>query len=393
MSRRAGFTLIEVMISVAILAFVISGISIVLVKQGQASSTQSLQRDLEESGRLAVLELGRAVRVAGYGIAPTAAFDFDRYGCATPGTGSTCNPATVGSITSNNSRDRTDGPDELVVSYRDASFKTRPMQAFVGSGAGPYAVTLASADQLTDALKAGRVVQVLCAGADAAAYLSLASDAASGATSLSLQPIAAADGYYPGAPPYPACLGTAGQAWITLIERVRYYVANDTDGVPTLYKERGRGYPEKLYRGIEDIQLTYGMSRPPPGSPFAVGGTTPAAVPVACGPDSFTFGLCSTSGTPPETATPPDWINDGYDTANRYTGHPANIRIVNIAVVARSTQRSPTGIGDATPAVGNRPARVADAYKRYVATLSEQPLNLTSRAYFLSTAVGNVGGG
>jgi prepilin-type N-terminal cleavage/methylation domain-containing protein len=393
MSRRAGFTLIEVLISVAILAFVISGISTVLIKQGQASSTQSLQRDLEQSGRLALLELGRAVRFAGYGIAPVAAFDFDRYACATPGTGTTCNAVTVGALTSNNPRDRTDGPDELVLSYRDPSFTMRPMQGFVGSGAGPYAVTLAAADKLIEDIKAGRIVQVMCAGADAAAYLSVMTDAPAGSTSLSLQPTAAADGYYPGGPAYPTCLSTAGQAWLMLVERVRFYVANDTDGVPTLFKERGRGFPEKLYRGIEDIQFTYGMSRPPPGSPFAAGGTTPAAAPVACGTDGWTYGLCSTSGTPPETVAAPDWINDGYDTQNRYTGHPANIRIVSITVVARSTQKSPTGNGDAAPAVGNRPARAADAYKRYVATLSEKPLNLTSRAYFLPIAIGNVGGG
>src|SRR5438045_1686406 len=72
--RRAGFTLIEIMISVAILVFVMAGISTVLLKQSQASSMQSLQRDLEQSGRLAVLDLAHAVRWAGYGIAPPAAF-------------------------------------------------------------------------------------------------------------------------------------------------------------------------------------------------------------------------------------------------------------------------------------------------------------------------------
>ena len=89
MSRpsQRGFTLVEVLVAVTILAFVISGISIILIKQTQASSTQSLERDLEESGRLALLEIARSVRLAGYGITPIAAFDFDRYACATPGTG------------------------------------------------------------------------------------------------------------------------------------------------------------------------------------------------------------------------------------------------------------------------------------------------------------------
>ena len=388
--RRAGFTLIEIMISVAILVFVMAGISTVLLKQSQASSMQSLQRDLEQSGRLAVLDLAHAVRWAGYGIAPPAAFDFDRYGCTTPGSGSTCNPVTISGLTSYFSRDRTDGPDELVVSYRDPMFTMRSIPAAGFTGSGPYAATLGSA--LTDVLKRGRVVQVLCSGADTVAYLTLTSDAAVGATTLTLQAVAPADGYYPTTLPTSACFNNGG-AFLTLIERARYYVANDTDGVPTLWKDRGKGFQERLYRGIEDIQFTFGMSTPPPGSPFAAGGATPAAAPVGCGPDGWTFGLCATSGTSVETAAQPDWVNDNYDTANRYSAHPANIRIVNIAVVARSTQRSPTGIGDAAPAVGNRPARAADAYKRYTATTSEKPMNLLSRAYALPIPAGNIGGG
>jgi len=85
---------------------VVAGISQVLIKQSQASSVQAGQRDLEESGRLALIELGRAIRLAGYGIDPTAAFDFGRFACTTPGTASTCNGG---------GRDRTDAPDELVV--------------------------------------------------------------------------------------------------------------------------------------------------------------------------------------------------------------------------------------------------------------------------------------
>src|SRR5437667_11278354 len=85
----------------------------ILIKQTQASSTQSLERDLEESGRLALLEIARSVRLAGYGTTPIAAFDFDRYACATPGTGSTC---------PNGGRDRIDGPGELGLPWRDPSF-------------------------------------------------------------------------------------------------------------------------------------------------------------------------------------------------------------------------------------------------------------------------------
>ena len=59
MNLRRGFTLIEVMVSVTILAFVVAGISTVLLKQSQASVKQTQERAFEQSGRLALLELAR----------------------------------------------------------------------------------------------------------------------------------------------------------------------------------------------------------------------------------------------------------------------------------------------------------------------------------------------
>ena len=386
-SSRRGFTLIEVLISVAILAFVISGISIVLVKQGQASAVQLGQRDLEESGRLALLELGRAVRQAGYGITPIAAFDFDRFACTTPGTATTC---------PNGGRDRTDGPDEMVVAWRDPLF-VRAVTA--KSGTGPYSLTLGTA--LTQPLNAGRIVQLLCSGAEPSAYVAVNTDVAAASTTVSVRVLTNADGYFPQAAPSDACFATSS---MFLVERVRYYIANDTDGVPSLFRDRGRGTQELLYRGIEDVQFTYSIGQPPPGSNFAPGGSSPATPP-GCTPSggsaTWTFGSCAgVQGTPSETATAPDWRNDGYDSVNRYTGHPANIRNVGIWVVARATRQSrdlsaDAGTGDDVPAFVNRTARLLDSYHRAVMTVSEQTPNLVSRAHFLPPvfANGNVGGG
>src|SRR5437868_10097621 len=120
--NRRGFTLIELMLSVAIMSVAVSAISLFLLKQGQISAKQSQRRTLEETGRQALLEIASSVRLAGAGIDPTAAFDFDRYACTTPESAGTCNnnpgretptptPAAQGL------RDKVDGPDELVVSY------------------------------------------------------------------------------------------------------------------------------------------------------------------------------------------------------------------------------------------------------------------------------------
>jgi len=128
--NRRGFTLVALMMALGITSVVVAGISIILLKQSQASVKQNQQRTLEETGRQALLEIGFAIRLAGAGIAPTAAFDFDRYACTSPGDAAPgCNnnpgteraPLTV-TPASPGLRDKTDGPDELVVSYRDPVF-------------------------------------------------------------------------------------------------------------------------------------------------------------------------------------------------------------------------------------------------------------------------------
>jgi len=53
-------------------------------------------------------------------------------------------------------------------------------------------------------------------------------------------------------------------------------------------------------------------------------------------------------------------------------------------------------LGDALPALLNRPARPADAFRRAIGALSEQPQNLLGRANILPpvfTGSMNVGGG
>ena len=383
-AHHRGFSLIEMIVSVAILAFVVAGISAVLIKQSQASSAQNLQSDLEESGRLALLEIARAVRVAGYGIDPAAAFDFGRFNCTTPGNPATCNVT---------GRDRTDAPDELVVAWRDPMFARK---VTTKTGAGPYTLTLDSA--LKARVDAGRIVQLLCDGAENSSYMAATNTRNIGDSDITVRVLTAADGYFPITDPTDGCYATAT---VLLVERTRYFVANDGDGVPTLWRDRAHGGPERLFRGIEDLQLSYDIGQPPAGSRFAAGGANAVAAPGCLDPNTaaniWSFGSCTgVAGAPDNNITPPDWRGDPYDAASRYTGHPANIRNVNIVVVARATRASPDGSGDDVPALLNRPARIRDNFRRAVQTLSEQPQNLLSRANILPPVFPgstNVGGG
>jgi len=381
-----GFTLIEIIISVGLLAFMMAGISGLLIKQSQASSVQNLQRDLEESGRMALIELGKAIRMAGYGIDPTAAFDFARFNCLTPDTPSTCNVT---------GRDRTDAPDELVVAWRDPNF-ARKATAKSGSSGGPYTITLDS--PLKARLDVGRIVQLLCDGAENSAYVAVNTAKNVGDSALPVRLLTAADGFFPNTDPTDGCYATAT---VLLVERTRYFVANDGDGVPTLWRDRNHFGPEKLFRGIEDMQFSYDIGQPPAGSRFAAGGANPVPAPGCLDPNTgsntWTFGACAgVAGSPNHSIAAPDWRGTGYDDATRYTGHPANIRNVNIVVVARATRASPDKTGDPVPALLNRPARLPDTFRRAISTLSESPQNLLSRANILPPVFAgsmNVGGG
>jgi hypothetical protein len=211
----------------------------------------------------------------------------------------------------------------------------------------------------------------LCSGADPVSYLAFAADAAAGATTVSLRSIVKGDGYYPQALPADTCFG---KGMLVLVERVRYFVANDFDGVPALFRDRGRaGDPQVLFRGIEDLQLTYTIGPPPAGS--ALTGSA------GCG-SKWVYGLCNQS-VPDEAATAPDWINDSYDNKNRFSGHPANIRSLEINLIARATQRSPDKAGDPVPTIANRPGRAADQFTRSIFKLTEQTPNLLARAMLM----------
>jgi type IV pilus assembly protein PilW len=413
MKKLRGFTLIELMMSVAILAFVVAGISQVLIAQSQASNVQSLQRDLEESGRLAMLEIARAVRLAGYGMAPVAAFDFGRYGCSTPDNQATCYCTTANAKTTACSsgaflRDRTDGPDELVVNYREPMF-SRVITSVTTGGTAPV-ITLNA--PLKTAPRPGTIMELISPSVGKAAYFKVASSTTNTITFLALT---TADGYYPVPLPGPL-LASVDASFVggaaLQINRVRYFISNDTDGVPSLWKERGNGN-ELLFRGIEDMQLSYDIGQGPP-PPFGIAPTTgPATTCTPGNPNGWSYGLCPTAsvpligatlgsvttlGIPPATPTVTmDWINDNYDSAGRYSGLAANIRNVTISIVARATRASPDKTGDSVPAIGNRPARAADTFRRMVLQMNEQPINLTARSEFMPMALvapdGNIGGG
>ena len=135
--RVAGFTLIELMITVAIVAVVVAGIFAVVHAQQQAYADGQRLRVAQASARSALLYLEERVPLAGLGTSPSLAFDFGRY------TTGPC-PTGMGAC----ARDAIDNSDELVFVARNPRYWVSPdpaverrrgdaSQAAGGGGRGP----------------------------------------------------------------------------------------------------------------------------------------------------------------------------------------------------------------------------------------------------------------
>jgi len=102
-------TLIELMIAVTISAMAI-GAALLMVQQQQRSFQGGLKgRQAQGAARSALLFLEQKIPLAGYGLDPAVALDFQWYGCA--GAPSSC------------PRDRTDAPDELIFYARNPAYR------------------------------------------------------------------------------------------------------------------------------------------------------------------------------------------------------------------------------------------------------------------------------
>ncbi len=111
-----GFSLVELMIALAISAVVMAGVVGAAIAQQKAFYGSERTRLAQSSGRAAQLFIEDKLRVAGFGMDPAMAFDFQFY---TPGNYASfpC-PAESGAC----ARDAVDNNDELVFYERNASY-------------------------------------------------------------------------------------------------------------------------------------------------------------------------------------------------------------------------------------------------------------------------------
>jgi type IV pilus assembly protein PilW len=402
--RARGFSLVEVLISLAVVGVMAAAATALLVQQQRALQNSAGDRAMQETVRTALADMGVNLRRAGYGIEPALAFDFGPLNFPAQNPPVVTQSYLCGAAVT--CRDQIAGPDEVVFYSRDPSFSR------LATAVTTNTVTVAGG--LVFPLYQGQVLQVMCQGAGLWAYVTVGGFVAAGAGAKVI-PLGADSGT--GAFPAQnsvlanACFN-AGNVLVFKVDRFRYHVARFPEpgvappGRPYLMLDRGLfdagGNPldEPVAADVEDLQVSYVFPNSTTGAVQPVGGTTGTAL--------------ANAPTGIDLAVNPTAFADPDDAVTRLTQSPANIRAVRIAVVARTpgsdirlqdsanlaNVRSLT-VGNQIPAAGNRPAMIGDSnHHRVMIETTEVVRNLDSRAPyypFYSTNNGadglNVGGG
>jgi type IV pilus assembly protein PilW len=416
-SRKAGFTLVELLISLVISAIVVAGALALLSSQQRTFQSSSADRAVQENARVALEELTGNLRLAGYGLEPVFAFDFgavpsvimDRapagaavsipaYACATP---VQC-------------RDATDGPDELVLLYRNPSF-FRPLAAAPGGAFNSLDV----AGPLATAIRKGQMLQVACASPGVWAYVTAGSDVPASTADVVTIPLRAGNGFAFGfqnqiladtcfgavAPAGSPAATIQDAAKVLKVDRYRYLVQTygpggalmgwgTPGGRPYLMLDRGfldgadQPVLDVVAPDVEDLQVVYVFPRSATPLAGATAGTLLAD-------DAAGVELAPAAGQP--------YYTDVSSAATRATHFPANVGAVRVSIVVR-TPEADLSLTDpalrALPAAGNRSAvNGPPGHRRLFFQTTAATPNLDVRAPFYptysvtSTDRLNVGGG
>lgn len=393
-----GFTLVEMLVSLLVASVVVAGALTLLIGQQRTFQGGAGDRAAQEAGRVALERLSTELRLAGYGMDPPMAFDFGA--AASPMDRAILEPG-VGTVPFGGyacdanvaCRDRTDGPDEVVLHYRDPDFG-RPLYTTPPSPKVPVPPTpdeLTLAGPLNTPLLPGQILQVVCYGGDLYwAYVTVGKRVEATTAETVTVPLEAPAG---GATDFPwqngflanSCF--SGEARAFKIVRSRYFiqsyaadgavVAHGTEGARPylmldqgLLDEKGETILTMVAPDVEDLQLAYLFPLAPAGT--QVRGATldeqlkddPAGIDLA----------------PTTIPSIPMYTTPSKDVA-RATAHPANIRSVRVAVVVRQPGGDLTISDPVLPALLNRREIAREAHRRRVVFQTTVAVpNMTSRA-------------
>ncbi|PTL77652.1 PilW family protein [Vitiosangium sp. GDMCC 1.1324] len=327
-----GFTLVELLVGTAVTSIILFAVAFTVLAVQGSYQTESRIKVAVEGARTATSFIERRLRMAGYGVDPRFAFDFN---VSQLPTGTKSNYAlnfgtgVPKSVT-----------DDLAFRYRDPSWLRRgtydTAQGLVLTGGDAFGVDFPEGRRFIIACMGGRDYLVMKARSggvkkDEKKTSNLDVDA-------SLSSVAADAG----------CLTqTGGSApYVMMLHELRIRIM-DLGGRPFLMAFPGIDTLDlstavPLAADVESFQVAYVMNRPSPSSPFAAlpaidGGSSPANWVLG------DVGSVSTERTPDPTVTPAPMYGMDYEDAARYNRHPGNIRAVRVSITVRSTRAEPSG--------------------------------------------------
>jgi type IV pilus assembly protein PilW len=376
-----GFTLVELLITVAVTLVVISAALVGIGAQQRAYLNGRRLRDAQTAARRALLSIERNLPSAGSGMDAALAFDLSQW------TTGPCPSSTMGTCPS----DSTSNSDELTFFARDPRYwdpatnttdlvgNAWRIQTVTGSG-----VTIAA--RPGDRFLKGQIFVAVCSGATSYAYFTASANWPSSGTvsTTSFQTIP----LVPSNPSNPflrqdaataTCFTTAGwslpgdpptdPARLFLINKYRYHVrpvATGAMGSATVYDPllvldrgldlNGDGNVDDqdeviVAEGIESLQVGYSFYGASAATPIPQAGVTAgtaltlvAGTPQSAGAAADTITTTTFPGTviagqsvyqpssfyPYTYGPPPDPV--------RFTNHQGNFQLVRIAVLARSLE-------------------------------------------------------
>jgi type II secretory pathway pseudopilin PulG len=285
-----GFTLLEILISASITLVAVAAAMGVLTTQNRTFTRQNDQGQAVAQSELATDAIERAIRLAGTGIDPQMAFDFDSYRCVLPGGGLNMTESTN---CSNGVRDAVDAADELVVSYRDPAYVTNGTPGYTGCPTTwtgfigrIWGVRSATASSVTLAMKPGdtiyrgQALQIACDDGITYLYATVSSGKTSVAASGSACTDKTLNLYAAQNEPFnrPANLAAAcfnsGTARAYAVKRQRFFIHRETTGpIPHGYLMLDQGLDLDddgqltdldllpIAADIEDLQVAYALDQ------------------------------------------------------------------------------------------------------------------------------------
>lgn len=365
-SARAGFTLIELIISMTIVLLAMGLAGAGFIAQNTALQTSDLHRVANSTSRDAMMVVEKTLRHGGWGVDPRLAIDLT---------------STFASV------DRTNAPDQLTILSRNPMYQWQPVCAagpggcFTGNawaldsssnlGAGQLRVTLAAGQ----VFELGRLVQVQCLGGLEPVILTVtARQATAGLQTVTFNTVSAFP--YNDTGSLRPCHSEAGAA-VFLIDRTRFFVQNYTVGAvttpwlmmdPTIDADNNAALSSAgdlipIAANIEDFQVAYVLP---------VGGTAPD---LPLGSGDFILGNASGIAelpVPPALATSTPLYTTLPGHSSRRTTASANVRGVRVSIITRARREDasrPGWPGDAVAYGENRtgttPVGVGNRFLRF----------------------------